>query len=347
MGTKRILIIGPFAPGQLPESYARAFERLGYEVVRFDSDRAYFEAGRGAGNRVVRRALRRVFWNRMNLNTVQIVRSERPAWILAVKGAYLHPGTIRRVRREMGVPFANYYADNPYCGVPWNPRKSSTQRRDLIDALREYTCVWIWERGMVTRLAGDGVTAAYLPFGIDPDISQPVQAAPCAECGQSHAVVFIGQHSDKRAAHVTAIRRHTVALWGSRWDRAAAGVDGRHVMHRCSAFGIDCARLYSSAAVSLNVVDDLNLPGHNMRTFEIPGSGGLMLSTYAAEQAEFFPENEAALYYRDPDELDDKIERVMNDPAWAGRLRQRALSIAAQHHYTERAKVIAAALDDA
>ena len=32
-----------------------------------------------------------------------------------------------------------------------------------------------------------------------------------------------------------------------------------------------------------------------------------MLARYSAEQDEFFPENEAAVYYRSPAELDDKI----------------------------------------
>ena len=34
----KVLVIGPLNQGALAESYARAFERLGMEVVRFDSD---------------------------------------------------------------------------------------------------------------------------------------------------------------------------------------------------------------------------------------------------------------------------------------------------------------------
>ena len=37
---RKILVIGPLNEGALAESYARAFERLGMEVVRFDSERA-------------------------------------------------------------------------------------------------------------------------------------------------------------------------------------------------------------------------------------------------------------------------------------------------------------------
>jgi hypothetical protein len=344
MSKTRVLVIGPFDPGQLPESFARAFECLGYEVFRFDSDRAYFEAGLGARNRVTRRLLRRVYWDRMNMNTVEIVRCVRPALVLCVKGTYLHPETIRRVRGELGVPFLNYYADNPYCGIPSNPNKPSVQRRDLIDVLREYTRVWIWERGMAKRLAADGVASAYLPFGVDSGLFRPLEPTGCADCGQQHTVIFIGKHSDKRQAHIGAVRGQSVALWGSRWSRAATVFNGRHRIHQRAAFGEDCARLYSSAAVSLNVVDDLNMPGHNMRTFEIPAAGGLMLSTYTAEQAEFFPEGEAALYYRDPGEMDGKIERALKDRTWAERLKQQAIRIAADHHYTVRVKVMTAEL---
>lgn len=336
--SKRILIIGPFNPGQLPASFARAFERLGYEVFRFDSDRAYFDAGRGARNRILRRALRPLLWTRLNLSTIEISRCIRPALVLAIKGTYLHPETVRRIRADLRIPFANYYPDNPSCGVPLNPRKPSTQRRDLLRVLREYTRVWIWERGMAERLRAAGAEAAYLPFGVDPEIFHPYPPATCSECGVRHQVVFIGQHSDKRELHVNEARHHSVALWGSRWNRAASTFNGRHRIHRAAAFGADCATLYSGASVSLNIVDDLNMPGHNMRTFEIPGGGGVMLSTYTAEQAEFFPEDEAALYYRDPGEIDDKIERVLKDRKWADTLRYRATTIAARHPYTDRVR---------
>ncbi len=141
-----------------------------------------------------------------------------------------------------------------------------------------------------------------------------------------------------------AIRRHAAGLWGSRWHRAAKRFGGRHQIHTRPAFGTACAGIYAGAAVALNVVDDLNMPGHNMRTFEIPASGGLMLSTYTDDQAALFPQNEAAPYYRDPAELDDQLDRVLGDKAWAARLRANAAASAVTHDYRERAKVIAADL---
>lgn len=334
----RLLLIGVFGPGHLAVSYARAFERHGVEVFRFDADRAYFEASRYAGHRLFRRAFRSWLWHTVNRSTIAVARTVRPHAVLAIKSAYLDPETVRLVRRELGVPFVNYYPDNPYCGVPLDPRKTSAQRRDLLTVLQQYSRVWIWEPSLAERLRRDGVPAAYLPFGFDDELSRPSSGTTgCRECAGDHRVVFVGQHSAKRENHLSAIRRNAVALWGARWPRAARRLRGHHAIHRYDVFGAAVTPLYTAADVSLNIVDDLNMPGHNMRTFEIPGSGGVMLATYTGEQASFFPQGEAALYYRNPSEIDGHIDRLRAEPDFADRLRRNALTIARDHSYERRA----------
>ncbi|MGH9316877.1 MAG: glycosyltransferase family protein [Thermoanaerobaculia bacterium] len=271
----------------------------------------------------------------MNRSLFEAARCVGPGLVLTVKGTFVHAETVRRVRRELGIPFVNYYADNPYCGVPLNPRKSSAQRRDLVHVLREYDRVWIWEEGMAERLRVDGVAATYLPFGVDPETAGALPL-DCEECGVRHRVVFVGQHSEKREAHVGAVRRHVVALWGSRWRRAADRFAGRHRMHSQPAFAQRCAGLYRGATAALNIVDDLNMPGHNMRAWEIPAAGGVMLSTYTPEQDEFFPEGEAAFYYRDPGEIDDVLSRLEAQPSLVSRVRDKAEAIARENTYERR-----------
>lgn len=343
----RLLLIGAFGPGHLGLSYARGFERCGIEVFRFDTDRAYLEASRLTRHRVVRRALRPWLWHTVNRSTIAVARTVKPHVVLAIKAAYLDPETVRLVRRELGVPFVNCYPDDPYCGVPLNPRKTSAQRRDLLTVLQQYSRVWIWEPSLAARLQRDGAQASYLPFGFDDEMyrADASGAAPCRECTGAHHVVFVGQHSDKREAHLRAVQGHAVALWGARWRRAARQFEGRHAIHRQDAFGATVAPLYAAADVSLNVVDDLNMPGHNMRTFEIPGSGGIMLATHTAEQAAIFPDGEAALYYRAPAEIDAAIDRVRTEPELAARLRRNGMAIAREHSYERRAATMLAELE--
>jgi spore maturation protein CgeB len=95
--------------------------------------------------------------------------------------------------------------------------------------------------------------------------------------------------------------------------------------------------MYGAAAVSLNVLNAENLGGPNMRTFEVPGSGGVMLARYSEAQAEFFPENEAAAFYRSPEELDAKIDWLLGDAALRERIRRNAVRLAASQTYDHRA----------
>ena len=83
-----------------------------------------------------------------------------------------------------------------------------------------------------------------------------------------------------------------------------------------------------------------NVPGHNMRTFEIPASGAVMLATYTAEQARFFPEGEAAWYYRSPGELDDLLDRLLADAELRERTAQAALKVTRDHDYVQRARAM-------
>ena len=164
----KILVIGPLNPGALAESYARAFERLGMDVVRFDSEQAQMQASRFTGNRILRRVMRSSMWNAANRAAMEVAQRVRPELIFAVKCSFFHPETIRQIRKSTGAPFVNHYPDHPYIGVRWMPREASALRRDLIEVFRQYSIVWMWERSLMERLQRDGVEAKYLPFAVDP-----------------------------------------------------------------------------------------------------------------------------------------------------------------------------------
>jgi spore maturation protein CgeB len=339
MANNKVLVIGPLNQTALAESYARAFERLGMEVVRFDSERALMQASRFTSNRILRRALRSSLWNAVNRKAVEVAERVRPALIFAVKCTFFHSETIRQIRKSVGVPFVNHYPDHPYIGIRWDPREASALRRNLIEVLRHYSIVWMWERSLVERLRCDGVEAKYLPFAVDPEISRPqsvVEGLHCDACHLTHDVAFVATYSRFRCAEVAAIRKHTIAIWGNNWPHKWRKVSGQHRAHP-PLWGSAVGDIYSRAPVSLNVLNAENLGGPNMRTFEVPGSGGVMLARYSAAQDEFFPENEAAVYYRSPAELDDKIEWVLRNPDLRVRIRRNAARLAATQTYDVRA----------
>jgi len=339
MGNHKVLVIGTTDEGSLPESYARAFERLGMKVFRYDFVRALLQANRFAGNRILRRALRSVAWNAINRDAAEVAQRIRPALIFGVKCSFFHPETVRQIRKSVGVPFVNHYPDHPYIGIRWDPREASVLRRDLIEVLRQYSIVFMWERSLVDRLQRDGVEAKYLSFAVDPELFHPRgldEGLQCDACKVTHDVAFVATYSRFRCAEVVAVRRHTVTIWGNNWPRKWRSLKGQHRVHK-PLWGSAVGNIYSRAAVSLNVLNAENLGGPNMRTFEIPGSGGLMLARYSAAQHEVFPENEAAVYYRSPTEIDDKIEWLLRDRELRVHIRKNAARLAAEQTYDVRA----------
>jgi spore maturation protein CgeB len=335
----KVLVIGTASPGALPESYARAFERLGMEVVRYDFERAILQASRFTGNRILRRALRPILWNTVNREVSEVAQRVRPALIFAVKASFLHPETVREIRKSVGVPIVNHYPDHPYIGVRWDPREASALRRDLIEVLRQYSVVFMWERSLVERLRRDGVEAKYLTFAVDPELCKPQTGSEglrCEVCNETHDVAFVATYTRFRCTEVATVKRHTVAIWGNNWPRNWKTLSGPHRVH-APVWGSAVGDIYARAAVSLNVLNTENLGGPNMRTFEVPGSGGVMLARYSPAQDEFFPENEAAVYYRSPAEIDDKIEWLLRDRELRARIRKNAAHIAAEQTYDVRA----------
>jgi len=53
-----------------------------------------------------------------------------------------------------------------------------------------------------------------------------------------------------------------------------------------------------------------------------------------------FPEGEAALYYRSPEEIDDKIDLLLRDDELRARLRRNAVRLAAAQTYDVRAATV-------
>jgi len=341
--THKLLVIGPLNPGDLAASYARAFERLGLDVVRFDSELVLQRATRFRGNRLLRRALRASAWNAVNREAADFAERVRPSLIFAVKCSFFHPETIRRIRKSTGVPFVNHYPDHPYIGVRWKRGEASALRRDLLDVFREYSIVFMWEQSLTERLQRDGVEARLLPFASDPELFHPQaqsdEGFACAQCNAKHDIAFVAHFSRHRCSEVSAIRAHQVAIWGSNWPRDWQTGSGQHRVHAPIA-GNEISKIYAGAKISLNVLNAENLGGPNMRTFEITASGGVMLARYSPEQAAFFPEGEAALYYRSPEQIDGQLDLLLGDRGLRDRLRRNASRLAAAESYDLRAATV-------
>ncbi|MEQ9667665.1 MAG: glycosyltransferase [Coleofasciculus sp. G2-EDA-02] len=72
--------------------------------------------------------------------------------------------------------------------------------------------------------------------------------------------------------------------------------------------------ILGSARIGLNILRPQNEMGHNIRTFEIPATETLMLSERSQELLKLFKEDREAIYFSSPDELNQKVEYLLQNP---------------------------------
>jgi spore maturation protein CgeB len=335
---RKILLYGDFHWDRLGSSYRRAFEQLGFTVECLDvRDMRTFLAPlirHRIGHRVTIHNLRRrrigsVRWNQ---NVLDTARRERPNLTFVLNGEFLMPETVRDLR-VIGSRVFIFHADNPF------PPHGGSRPED-IECARESDCYFIWSRALGARLLEARVARVeYLPFGWDSDIFPYL--------GQSESpkydVVFVGGWDRDREAMLTPIaKQFNLKIWGPGYwgTRTRLGSPLRRCWQGTAVVGPQAAQVFADAKIILNIVRRQNLPdGTIMRTFEVPGSGGFLLSTRTTGALEIFPEGRAGAYFTDEHDLFRKIEYYLGHERECRDIAREAHDlVTTRHRYVERAR---------
>lgn len=333
---RRILIYGDFTWDRLASSYRRAFEGLGHEVVAFDVTSAagllpwWFRIR--PGDRLCRQWLpiRRRVARRLNAALVDAARSTRLDLVFILNGDLIMPHTVAMLRDITRVFIL--HADNPF-------PSSVNHRPETLPTARECDVYFIWSRDLCVRLAQVGVARSeYLPFAWDPEVFPHLSHTR----KPVYDVAFVGGWDPEREAWLDEVSaRFAVSVWGPRyWVTRTRHDSPLRRSWRGELRGQDAADVIASSRITLNLLRAQNLPdGTNMRTFEVPGVGGLLASTRSRGASELFPENEAAVYFDTPPQLCELIERLLAEPSRRAALAHRAHDLVlASHRYHHRAE---------
>lgn len=186
----------------------------------------------------------------------------------------------------------------------------------------------------LAALRADGFAPHYIPNAFDDRF--------VARPRRTDSVVFVGARYPNRADQlqllhdagvpVLAVGRDWSQHWFDRartWGSARPDLPALRDVSRQEAYN-----LLGGAAAALNVHTDQD--GFTMRTFEIPGSGGLQLID-RPDVAEFYEPEREVLVYRSEAELVDLARRALRDRTWSRAIGERARArTLAEHTFTHR-----------
>ena len=274
----KILVLNESDHYCLGTSYLRAFRELGHDAALHDpaQDLARWPAWRA---RLVRRALERPILALYSRRLLRRLVAERADLVWVGKGAWALPWLWREFKSQSpSTMLVCYNADNPVVTYsrggnrPWVTASIPcfdlyvTYNHQLLELLRQ---------------AG-AQRVLRLPFAWDPVVHPVLQVSEAERQQYASDVVFVGNGDATRERWLDGILREAegcgwrLAVYGA-WGKCRSALV-RESIRGQAIYGAEMVKAIRSAKIALNILRDQNAGSHNMRTFEIPGCGGIMVS---------------------------------------------------------------------
>lgn len=339
----RILVTGSLNPWDLGASYERAFRELGHEVELFGWYERQERWSKRAPNKLSSVAFVASARRVSAVDLVLLAQRFKPQLVVLLKTDDLPLGGVGAVRAAApGCRVVAFHPDDPF-NVHRFRGPSHPRARYQLRSVDRY---FIWSDYLVDRVIRAGARAAhYLGFASDPFVSHPVSTAESDETRFGADVSFAGNWDPKRERWLAPLARAgglSLAIWGGPdWKHRSKDDAVVRAWRGEAPRGEDLAKAVVCAKASINVLRAQNETAENMRTYEIPACGGLMLAERSAQQERIFRDGVEAVYVDSPDDLVRKaraLVRGSNDMR-AG-IRLAATRRASAHTYRARAQML-------
>lgn len=302
---KKVLVVGAFSTRQY--TYASSFYRVISEIG-FDT---YFFNYRECS--IPNKKLNKIF---MNYRLKKKIKTLQLDLIFFIKAETIYSKTIKWIKHEHpAIILINFYPDNPF--VFWN----GNSNQEVLCSFPFYDYVLSWSQMLIPVFESVGCKRVlYFPFVYDEKVFTHVQQKNAAKdylCDVS----FVGTWDFEREWWLTELikRRPTLnlAIWGNNWENNLSSDSLlRSHIRGAAVYPPKSLSIFQNSHINLNFIRKQNCTSHNMRTFEIPASGGFMLAQRTREQSEiFFREDESIVCFDSLDELIKKIDFYLKEPS--------------------------------
>lgn len=311
MRALRLLLVTPAFHGY-HRSIARAFEGRGYDVVThcYDAFETFADKLRNKACFELPARLgfddpaRSEAW--ATRRALGVLREAHPDRVVVIKGDTL------------GSEFWQELDGRRIPRILW--LYDDLRRHRYTDAfLRDVGPVVSYARAEVRQLSERGVESTFVPNAFDPELALPSPR-------RTGEIVFVGARYPNRVDLLTQLREAGVPVraYGRQWshhlfDRLRTWELSRPSVPSERDIPLDRAyTVQAEAAAAVNIHGPQ--AGLAMRTFEVPGMGGLQLAD-RQDISEFYEPSKEALVFESPAELMELAMRAQRDHVWSERIR--------------------------
>jgi len=276
----------------------------------------------------------------LNNQFIDKVKELKPDTIWIFKGMELMPASLEKAKKS-GAKLVNYNPDNPFI---FTGKGSGNQF--ITDSIGIYDLHFTYNLAIEKILQQQyKARTAFLPFGFE--ISDALYAA-CAGQKEIIKACFLGNPDKQRAAFIQALAEEGVKMdvYGNDWKQFVHH-SGIQIFN--PVYGDNLWKVLRRYRVQLNLMRIHNEDSHNMRSFEVPGIGGIMVAPDTTEHRLFFEDGKEAFLFKDVQHCARQINDLLNYPVAAAdeiRSAARIRSVSSGYSYKDRAGLVLKTIQD-
>lgn len=331
----KVLLLGSFDIGALENYYVKGLLSKTSYLDKFDIAEGYYSKLNDALiNKVISKAIPSFFFRSINTQLLQFVNKRQYDVILVFKGLTLFPQTINELKKNTRL-LCCYNPDHPFKFF-----SEGSGNRNILDSISLYDIYISYSRRIAADLNAQYKVNAYsVPFGYD-DSSFPQETRQAEDFYNKW--LFIGAYDRQRALFLEKLDDNDVDIYGdSKWrSRSKNNIGKKYKGQPLYNMNYKQAIRYSNGVFNLLRRQNIEEESHNMRSFEVPGYGGVLIANRTEEQMYFFEDNKEAVYFDSMDELKDKLDYLRKNPGKIDAIKSAALqrSKSSSYSYTDRSE---------
>jgi hypothetical protein len=336
----RIFIIGSDKVWSLERIYKKHLLALGLEVELFAAQNLFYDYyGKSIYNKIIFQAGFSSIFQRINKELLVRIKEFKPDLIWVFKGMEVLPETLKQMKAE-GIKLVNYNPDNPfYFSGSGSGNKNVTDSISLYDA--HFTYDHIIQETIRSRFR---LPCFILPFGFELE-KETYESLTKQE--EVLKLCFLGNPDKDRVRFLEKVAdKLPLDVFGNDWQKFTRH---KNITVNAPVYGNDFWKTLYRYRVQLNLLRPHNPASHNMRSFEIPGAGGIGLYPLTNDHQEYFGNDGLAKLYSDIESCYNEACLLMNltdQEAMAMRNNARRLSLEKGYDYFSRTKQFLAGVNE-
>jgi spore maturation protein CgeB len=269
--------------------YVKYLRELGAEVSLFTAQNYFYEYyNKSVLNKLFYKSALSGIIGRINGLFKAAIERFRPNIIWVFKGMEIMPESLKWAKSRK-IKLVNYNPDNPFIFSG-----AGSGNRNVIEAVPLYDLHFTYNLAIKEKLEKDyRIKTVFLPFGFD---LNDALFRTCADQGEIVRLCFAGNPDRGRAEFVKNMARAglQIDVFGHHWNHF---IKDSSVRIYPPQYGDEFWKVLRRYRVQLNLMRPHNESSHNMRTFEIPAVGGIMLAPDTREHRLFFTDRQEVILF--------------------------------------------------